>query len=67
MPIDEVIRTIEKTDIENLQDILQALMGRYRELYPQWRILFVSAQADAADERSKAILAFISQMDSQLS
>ena len=67
MPIDEVIRTIEKTDIENLQDILQALMGRYRELYPQWRILFVSAQADATDERSKAILAFISQMDSQLS
>ena len=56
MPMDEVIRAIERTDIENMQDLIQAVMQRYRELYPEWKILFLSAQVDAADERSKAIL-----------
>lgn len=59
MPMDEVIRAIEQTDIENMQDLLQATMKRYRELYPEWKILFLSAKADATDERSQAILELI--------
>ena len=59
MPMDEVIRAIEQTDIENMQDLLQATMKRYRELYPDWKILFLSAKADATDERSQAILELI--------
>lgn len=34
MPMDEIIRAIEQTDAENMQDMLQATMKRYRELYP---------------------------------
>ena len=59
MPMDEVIRAIEQTDIENMQDVVQATVKRYRELYPEWKILFLSAPVDAADENSKAILELI--------
>ena len=59
MPMDEVIRAIERADIENLQDVLHALMGRYQEVYPQWRFLFLSADTAAADDHSKLILEII--------
>ena len=59
MPMDEVIRAIEQTDVENMQDLLQATIKRYRELYPEWKILFISAKIDATDERSRAILELI--------
>ena len=52
-------KSIERTDVENMQDLIQAAMTRYRELYPDWRILFLSAKADATDERSQAILNLI--------
>ena len=35
MSMDEVIRAIEQTDAENIQDVMQAAMRRYREPYPQ--------------------------------
>ena len=59
MPMDEVIRAIEQTDVENMQDVVQVTMKRYRELYPERKILFLSAPVDAADENSKAILELI--------
>ena len=52
MPMDEVIRAIEKADKEDIQDILHAAMERYRELYPDWKIQFVSVDPNAMDERS---------------
>lgn len=66
MPMDEVIRAIEQTDIENMQDLLQATMKRYRELYPQWEIMFISADTQATDERSKIMLEIISQVQERL-
>ena len=67
MPMDEVIRAIEQTDAENMPDLLQATMKRYRELYPEWKILFLSAKADAVDERSKAVLDLIRMADELVS
>ncbi|MBE6920951.1 MAG: hypothetical protein E7468_05230 [Ruminococcaceae bacterium] len=67
MPMDEVIRAIEQTDAENMQDLLQATMKRYRELYPEWKIAFLSAKADAPDEVNKAILELIHIADSLVS
>ena len=67
MPMDEVIRAIERTDVENMQDLLQATIKRYRELYPDWKILFLSAKADAVDEASKAILELIRMADALVS
>ena len=63
MYMDEVIRAIERTDIENIQDVLQAAIGRYRELNPQWKILFVSADMNAADVRSRELLALMRKVD----
>ena len=67
MPVDEIIRAIEQTDAENMQDLLQATMKRYRELYPDWKILFLSAKPDAADGASKAILELIRMADALVS
>lgn len=66
MPMDEVIRAIEQTDIENMQDLIQTAMKRYRELYPDWKILFLSAQSDASDERSKVILELIHEAEERM-
>ena len=63
MPMDELIRAIERTDAENIQDLMHAAMERYRELYPQWRMIFLSAPVDATDERSKAALELIRQAE----
>ena len=66
MPMDEVIRAIEETDMENMQDLLQATLKRYRELYPQWEIMFLSADTKATDERSKIMLEIIAQVQERL-
>lgn len=63
MSMDEVIRAIEQTDAENIQDVMQAAMRRYRELYPQWRMLFLSADLNASDERSQKITELIRKAD----
>lgn len=47
MPMDEIVRGIEKTDIENMQDVIQVAIARYQELYSDWRIMFVPADANA--------------------
>ena len=63
MPMDEVIRAIERADMEDIQDVVQAVIGRYRELYPQWEILFLAADTNATDERSLKILDLIRRAD----
>ena len=67
MSMDEVIRAIEQTDAENIQDVMQAAMRRYRELYPRWRMLFLSADLNASDERSQRILELIRKADELIS
>ena len=63
MPNDEVIRAIEQIDTENIQDVLHAAIKRYRELYPQWRILFMSADRNARDEQSREVLKWIQYLE----
>ena len=63
MQMYEVIRTIEGAGEDNIQDLLQAVMGRYRQLYPQWRMLFISADPNNADERNQEFLELISRAE----
>lgn len=63
MPMDEVIRAIEQADSENIQDILQIAIRRYRDLYPQWRMMFISADRNAMDENSQKLMELIHQAD----
>ena len=37
-----MIQYIKNAKPEELEDIMQAVLGRYRELYPNWEILFLS-------------------------
>lgn len=52
MPMDEIIRGIERTDIENMPDVIKAVLDRYRELYPEWEILYIAVERTATDDRS---------------
>ena len=61
--MDEVIRKIECADAENIQDLLRAVMNRYRELYPEWKILFLSADQNATDAKSLEMLSRIENME----
>lgn len=67
MPMDEVIRAIEKTDAENMQDVMQAAIGRYKELYPGRQTLFLPADSNAADAHSEAILELIRKAEELVS
>lgn len=42
MSMDEVIRAIEMVDAENMQDVLDAVMARHRELYPDDNLVILS-------------------------
>lgn len=46
MPMDEVIREIEQMDSENMQDVLDALMRRYRKVFPGYSLLILTLQDD---------------------
>ena len=63
MPMDEIVRGIEKTDIENMQDVIQVAIARYQELYSDWRIMFVPADANAQGQRSLELLELIRRAD----
>jgi len=39
-----VIECIKKAEAEELNDILQAVLERYRELFPDWEIITVSLE-----------------------
>ena len=52
MPMDEIIRGIERTDVENMPDVLKVVLDRYRELYPEWELLYFAVQRSAMDEQS---------------
>ena len=67
MQFDEMLRAIEQTERENIQDLMQVIICRYRELYPDWRILFVSADTNAKDMRTKELLELIHKANDILS
>lgn len=62
MPMDELIRAIGQVDAENIQDLVNAFIGRYRELYPQWDIVFFSlekGEEEARRQKVEQILSFV--------
>ena len=67
MPMDEVIRAIEQTDAENIQDVMQAAIKRYKELYPEWQMLFLSAKSDAVNAYNQEILDLIHKAEELVS
>lgn len=50
MDADEVIRAIEQTDSENIQDVIDAVMKRYQILFPEWQVVFYSARREELED-----------------
>lgn len=46
MPMDEVIHAIEKADSENIQDLINAVFQRYRELFPDWEMVYFALEKE---------------------
>ena len=44
--MEEVIQQIGKAGPESIQDLIDAVMHRYKELYPQWGFVFYSYRLD---------------------
>lgn len=63
MQMEEVIRAIKQAEADNIQDLLQAAMGRYRELYPRWRMLFISADPNDTGKQNRKFLKLISKAE----
>ena len=59
----ETIRAIQQTGEQDIQEIVQAAMGRYGELYPRWKMLYLSADTEAGDRQSRKILRLIKKAD----
>lgn len=53
----DIIESIYRVSKEEIQDVLQAVMARYRELYPDWDISILSLEKaeNKNDQLDKAI------------
>lgn len=58
-----MIQYIKNAKPEELEDIMQAVLGRYRELYPNWEILFLSLdKKDNKNDQIDNIIALLNKM-----
>ena len=55
MPMDEVIRGISETDSENMQDLLDAVIARYQQLYPNFSLVILTLPKDDLVERERQL------------
>lgn len=55
MPMDELIRGIEQMGTENMQDLLDAVTRRFRQLYPGYSLLILSLPENDPEERKKQL------------
>ena len=53
MPMDEVIRAVERMDGENMQDLLDAVMRRYHQLFPTHSLIMLTLPENAPEERER--------------
>ena len=49
MYMDELIRSIENVDAENVQDLVDALRKRYEQLYPNLTLVMLALPKDDPD------------------
>ena len=55
MSMDEIIRAIEMMDAENMQDILDAVMARHRELYPGDSLVILALPKNQPEQWDKLL------------
>ena len=55
MPMDEVIHAIERAGTEDMQDILDVVVKRYRMLYPNYSFAIISLPKYDKEEQIKQL------------
>lgn len=58
----EVLNYISQMGAEEIADILDAAMNRYRKLYPDWEITYCAAEKNDPQARQR-ILDFLARLD----
>ena len=58
-----MINRIKKAKPEELEAIMQAVLARYRELYPDWEIMFLSLDKKCnKNDQLDSIIALLNKM-----
>ena len=58
-----MIHYIKNAKPEELEDIVQAVLVRYRELYPDWEIMFLSLdKKENMNDQLDSIIALLNNM-----
>ena len=60
--LDQVLAYIHQTDDLQISEIIQTLVIRYREVYPDWDITFLSLPKNDPDERNNLIRYFLNSV-----
>ena len=61
--MEEATRIISQADVETLETILKAVLGRYGELFPEWEISVISLpKGDARNEQIDRIIDLFHKM-----
>lgn len=55
MPMDELIRAIERADSENIQDLLDAVLARYRQLHEDHTLVLISLPKGDPEEYERKL------------
>ena len=43
---EQIIEAIEQADDERISDVIQAVIRRYGQLFPEWEVIFLSVHKD---------------------
>ena len=57
--LDRVLTFIRKADDRQINEIIQALIARYGEVYPNWDVTFLSLPRNNPEERNNVIQHFL--------
>lgn len=57
--LEELISRIEVADHEEMDAILDALQSRYKHLFPDWEVTFLSVPRENRREQARFLMEFI--------
>ena len=60
--LDQVLTYIHQADDLQVNEIIQAIVSRYREVYPDWDITFLSLPRNDPEERNHLIQYFLTSI-----
>lgn len=55
MQMDELIRAIERVDSENIQDLLDKVLARYRQLHEDYTLVLISLPKGDPEEYERKL------------